>query len=846
MRQLDRVTLGAAAVAAAAAALTFAATSDHQSSRIFFGILVAAVGVSFVGSGIVALSRLPENRVGRLMVAVGFTWFLGSLAYSNASVAYTIGLATGSVFLAVFAHLLLAYPAGWIRSRFARAVAAAAYPTALLAPTTQLLFRAHPEPDCGKCPANKLLITDSHVAFTAVDIFWNVVGAALAATIVILLVWRWRGATPAYRRIISHVYVSGGFVVVLLALTFATGTISSSVGNTIGAVAFLSFALVPPFFLGGLLRSRLAAVEAGRLLAGTPDTPTQEEAQEALRRALGDPTLQLAFWRADAEMYVDPHGQPFELPPDTRKTVTTKLSYGDEPVAAIVHDSALRHEPERLEGVLAAARLAIQKDRLQAELRARVLELERERDFTRTVVDAAPSFFLLVDDGGRIIRFNETLAGASGRADDDAVRGRPFWEIFAAPEAARAVSASFAESLACGCETNETHLWLARDGKRMIVDWSAQPIADHEGIIRYLISGLDVTTRRRQETELRRLYGELEARLAELQRQQNFLSAVGRATPSFLCAIDRDGRVSEHGVNRAFAQKLGYDDPEAIGHLLTDLVFPPETHAAALRVIRTAAAGDGTWRDGEWVTRDGERIPVQWLASPLTGVDDDALLICGIDISAQRQQAEELRRSRARIVEAGDAERRRLERNLHDGAQQRLVSISIALRLARQKLGADPSAAERMLAAADEELAQALQELRELARGLHPAILTDRGLGPALESLAARAPVPVEVAATPDERLPPQVEAAAFYVVAEALANAAKYARASNVSVRVNRLDGRAVVEVCDDGVGGADAARGSGLRGLSDRIEALAGTIMVESPAGEGTTIRAEIPCAS
>jgi signal transduction histidine kinase len=149
------------------------------------------------------------------------------------------------------------------------------------------------------------------------------------------------------------------------------------------------------------------------------------------------------------------------------------------------------------------------------------------------------------------------------------------------------------------------------------------------------------------------------------------------------------------------------------------------------------------------------------------------------------------------------------------------------------------------LQAASEELSTALEELRELARGIHPAVLTDRGLGPALESLVTRTPVPVDVEAPLEERLPGPVEAAAYYVVSEALTNVAKYAQASRAAVRVSRANGLAVVEVEDDGVGGADPVRGSGLRGLADRVEALAGRLAVDSEPGRGTRIRAEIPCA-
>jgi signal transduction histidine kinase len=210
---------------------------------------------------------------------------------------------------------------------------------------------------------------------------------------------------------------------------------------------------------------------------------------------------------------------------------------------------------------------------------------------------------------------------------------------------------------------------------------------------------------------------------------------------------------------------------------------------------------------------------------------------------ANAEAREELLASRARIVEAGDAERRRLERNLHDGAQQRLVSLSLSLRLAQAKLGSDPHAADEILSGASVELALALEELRELARGIHPAVLTDRGLGPALESLADRTPVPVNLEEVPDGRLPAPVEAAAFYVVSEALTNVTKYADASSVNVRIAQEDGYAIVEVADDGCGGADPKGGSGLRGLSDRVAALEGRLAIVSPPGAGTRIRAEIP---
>jgi signal transduction histidine kinase len=205
---------------------------------------------------------------------------------------------------------------------------------------------------------------------------------------------------------------------------------------------------------------------------------------------------------------------------------------------------------------------------------------------------------------------------------------------------------------------------------------------------------------------------------------------------------------------------------------------------------------------------------------------------------------DKLAASRARIVGAGDAERRRLERNLHDGAQQRLVSLALQLRLIQSAIERRPAAVPGLREEAQAELARALDELRELARGIHPAILTDRGLGPALEAILARAPLPVELTDLPGERLPERVEAAVYYVVAETVTNIAKHAQAESATVSVTLAHNTARVVITDNGIGGADPARGSGLRGLADRIEALDGGLRIESPASSGTRIEAQIPC--
>jgi signal transduction histidine kinase len=253
--------------------------------------------------------------------------------------------------------------------------------------------------------------------------------------------------------------------------------------------------------------------------------------------------------------------------------------------------------------------------------------------------------------------------------------------------------------------------------------------------------------------------------------------------------------------------------------------------------------------------------PIDHHGTPVAALVHDAALtyepellevvLAAADVALERarlqkeleSRVEELASSRARLVEAGDAARRRIERDLHDGAQQRLVSLAIALRMTEDRIRDDPETAISLVAAARREVSESLEELRELARGIHPAAL-EHGLGTALDSLALRSQTPVRVSVELDGRLPGPVELAAYFVTSEGLANIAKYAQASEATIRVTRRDDVAVIEVGDDGIGGADGANGSGLRGLADRVEALGGRLHVTSPPGGGTVLRAEMPC--
>ncbi len=260
----------------------------------------------------------------------------------------------------------------------------------------------------------------------------------------------------------------------------------------------------------------------------------------------------------------------------------------------------------------------------------------------------------------------------------------------------------------------------------------------------------------------------------------------------------------------------------------------------------------GSGRAMTLIDRDGARMAVL-LHDPALEDEDELLAAvraaAGIALENGRLQAEqkahleELKGSRARVIEAGQQERQRLERNLHDGAQQRLIALSLELSVLEKQLKDDPRAGKR-LDAAQREIEMSLEELRAVARGLHPAVLTGHGLAVALEQVAARAAVPVRLQVEAEARFPERVEVAAYYVVTESLTNIVKHAKATRASVEVNRTGEGLVVEIIDDGIGGADSERGSGLRGLADRVEALGGRLRVWTPQGGGTRVRAEIPC--
>ena len=678
---------GPAALVAGGLVVALTLESDHENHRAFAIALGLFVSWSFVLAGLIGWARRPQNRTGMLLVAVGFGVLVGGLTEANAALPYTLGGLFGSLFIAAFVHLLLAYPSGELISRLARRLVLAGYATAFFAPLFDLMFSrpqtCHPH----ACPSDLLLVSSAHGADVAQTAVFTTVAVALFVAAFALLVGRWRRATPALRRILRPVYLAGGLSVALLAIGFVVTPFSGAGSTIVAIILIVTFTAVPFLFLAGLLGTTIArGSRLETIFREIPERASPGEVQAGLRRALRDPTLEVAYWYAEGGHYVDVQGNRFELPEETRRRVVTRLDYADKPVAAIVHDAALRQEPELLAAIAGAARVALERDQLLVEVRARAERF-------RALLNAMPDLMFRISRDGRYLGYN-------------------------AP--------------------------------------------DERDLIHPEVVGLS-------------LWDRLPGALAD--------------------------RVMT-AAKRAFAEG------------------EPQTLEYELELDRRLRSYEGR----------------------IAAAGEDEFLLIVREITERKRQQRELEASRARIVEAQDEARRRLERNLHDGAQQRLVALSLSLRLAQAQLHTNPATADQLLESSREELAQALEELRELARGIHPAVLTDRGLREALEALAARTPLPVELDAS-DERLPGAVEAAAYYVVSEALANVTKYAKATSVRVQIAQRNGSARVEVSDDGVGGADPESGSGLRGLADRLSALNGTLAVDSPPGGGTRIRAEIP---
>jgi signal transduction histidine kinase len=558
------------AIAAGSVSMWLALNSDHVAEPGLQAALMDWITLPYVFAGLIAWYRRPDSRFGPLMVVAGFTMFASTLAWADGAVLRTIGQAFDLLPAVVFLHVFLAFPSGRLEHGFERALVLAGYVAAL---GLQIVWMA-----LGGYGPDSLIevVAKPDVAQTLQDIQLVAI-SAFCLTGVAVLVARRRGAGRPLRRSVALLVDSFALGLVMIAALFLTGAFDGPAFETIRRATFFVIGLAPAAFLIGLLSARLARSTLADLLVDMRSDPPPTDLRDALARALRDPSLTLAYWLPEFESWSEADGRAVELPEAGHGRTTTLVEREGEPVAVLVHDSSLDDEPELLDAVSAAAGIALDNARLQAELGARL---------------------------------------------------------------------------------------------------------------------------------------------------------------------------------------------------------------------------------------------------------------------------EELRGSRVRVIEAGQKERQRLERNLHDGAQQRLVALSLELNMLRKRFDADPEAGTR-IDHARSEIALSLEELRDIAHGLHPAVVSGHGLAVALESLAARAAIPVRLSVELEDRLPEPLEVAAYYLVSESLANVGKHAHATSATVAVARADGQVVVEIVDDGIGGADTERGSGLRGLADRVEALDGRLRVWTPAGHGTRVRAEIPCA-
>ncbi|PRY50230.1 histidine kinase [Geodermatophilus tzadiensis] len=542
-------------------------------------VLNLAVGWSFIGIGLLAWSRHPDNRTGPLMVVLGFA-VLGRFAVAVASdVGFAVGVLLGSLYLSVFVHLLVTFPTGRAGTRLQRGTVVAGYLLATPLDAVFLLLGATRGAPAGLPPNGLVIVPATAGSPDPVDVVVQVVVLALCGAVLAIVWGRWRRAGTAERRAIGPGLLGGVLVVLALMAqrsAFVVG-IHPDVRVVFTWAARVVLVVWPLALLFGLVRSRLDRSAVSRMIvelgAGPPGS---ERLREVLVATLHDPTVQVAYWLSERGRFVDAAGDPVPVEPPGPGRAVTYLERAGSRIAALTHDAALAGEPELVEAVAAGAGMALENERLHAEVRARLREVQA---------------------------------------------------------------------------------------------------------------------------------------------------------------------------------------------------------------------------------------------------------------------------SRARIVESADAARRRVERDLHDGAQQRLVNVALLLRMAQGRLSSRAlDEVDALLRETADELAGALEELRELARGIYPALLTDCGLGPALTALAERSSVPAVVTAAPPGRLPAALEHAAYFVVSEGLANAAKHSAAGEVRIDVRVADGVLVVEIADDGVGGANLD-GGGLRGLVDRLAAAGGRLRLTSPAGGGTRLIAELP---
>ena len=811
---------------AIALALIFSSTRDE--SPWLVAAFAVTAGVSFIAAGLVALWRRPESLIGFLLAATGYIWFVAALNTSNEPWVWLTGFVLGNLALVAFAALILAYPDGTLVRRDLWLVGVGGL-AAILGNILVALVDETPATGCSECPESPIAITDAPAAAEAIILVGSVIVGVVLVWIVVILAQRWRRANATQRRILRPVYATCTAALTLLLVSVIGDQINSRTYSITWIFFLIAFAAVPLTFLAGIMRSRFDRASAARILLSLD---AGVSLRDALADALHDPSLEIVYRLVDDDRWVDEDGRRVDEPVCSPERSVTMVERNGATIAALIHDPSLDSEPALVDFIAAGAGLPLENVRLQAELRAQFL-------FIETVANTAPSLLVVMGTDGRILNQNRATLAASGLDDEEELRGRFFWDVFIGDDEREAMLERFRAAAPEFPPAHYENVFTNAKGEIRVIEWGSAPATDSTGrVISIVAGGNDVTERTQRERQL--------------QKERDITETLMQAIPSLVVVVDSNGHVvdagydeARAGVNDAFRRSLGWDDGEIVRRSVLDLIDPADAYVASMTIAGAASGVPMPERESRWLCRDGGRIDVAWTATPIddvTGRSASLVLLSGVDITERKRQDAEIRASRARIIEASGEARRKLERNLHDGAQQRLVSLSVSLRLAESLLDTDPTGARQVIVGSRTELAAALEELRELARGIHPAVLTDQGLRAAIEALAVRTPLPIEID-LPADRLPAPIEAAVYYVISESLANVVKYASATSVDVRVEVGEDWVTVTVSDDGVGGADPTRGTGLNGLSDRVGALDGTLRVDSRPGEGTRISAEMP---
>jgi signal transduction histidine kinase len=848
--------LTVAALAATAGAVYVIAVSRISPHPLAQAVLAALVCLSFVGAGVIALRLRPYARFGLLLAAVGFASLISVLHDANGEVVYTIGVLASNVVFAVLVHALLAFPGGRLGSRGRRLFVAAAYVDVLALQAIAVIFdpltRYHSDH-----PPNLVLVDSRPSLATALLELEAAIAGVVALAVVLELSRRARAATPAARRQLVPVLLGGKVALVFFVLGLALAPLSSTaglVGFGLGLVAALA---LPAAFLGVVVQGRLSRAAVGELLVELREPNEPPLLRDGLRRALGDPSLELARVRPEDGALVDRAGESVELPAPGDAQIATPILHQGERIGALVHDRSLRLRPELLDSVSAAAGFALANERALGTV-------QRVEARNRALLDAIPDLMFRMDSDGTYLDIHADDPSGLLRPPDELI-GRNVRD-FLPPAVADRVLACVERALATGAMSSVEYRLEIGGAERC---FESRMVPSAAGEVVTIVR--DFTEQRRAEAEERRLAAEQAVlrRVATLVASDPPPERVFQTVTDEVCRLlglrtavlhrFEDARTStvvgKFGPTGAFelGNVVELEDGSALRVLQTG--SPARCNyddlagrgAAELRALGFRSSvgvpinvGGVTWGALVAAFRDGETLPIA-LEHRLGGFAELVALAV-----ASAHARDELAASRRRIVEASDAERRRIERNLHDGAQQRLVALSLSLRVAQAKLRRAPDEAQELLEVATDELSHALTELRELAQGIHPAVLTERGLEAALEVLAARTPLPVALELRLPERLPEPVEATLYYVASEALANVVKHAGAGSVSVRAGLIDGCAAIEVEDDGSGLADTGSGSGLSGLRDRVATLTGRFRVESAPGQGTLVRAELPLAA